>query len=275
MPPRRAVGGAVPSEPLPIIKVRDVLTPRALRRASDRVVKRVAIVQSCYIPWKGYFDLVNSVDEFILYDDCQYTRQDWRNRNRIKTPRGTRWLTIPVTVNGLYQQRLDETEAADPKWSTRHWDIIRHAYRRAPYFEAYADEVESAYVNSASEPRLSKINRGFIEIVSRFLGITTTLKWSTDYAARGSATKRVVDLCEQAGAGLYLSGPSARAYIEESMFAERGIELRYFDYTGYPEYRQLYPPFDHNVSVLDLLFSVGPNARDLMRSFGAEVGAGE
>ena len=150
-------------------------------------MKRVAILQSCYIPWKGYFDLINSVDEFILYDDCQYTRQDWRNRNRIKTPNGTRWLTIPVTIDGLYEQRLDETLVADPDWSSRHWDIVAQAHRKAPFFAAYRDEIEAAYARCASEPRLSAVNRSFLETLCGILGIETTLSWSTDYAASGSS----------------------------------------------------------------------------------------
>jgi hypothetical protein len=237
------------------------------------MMKRVAILQSCYIPWKGYFDLINSVDEFVLYDEVQYTRQDWRNRNRIKTPNGTRWLTVPVTIDGLYNQRIDETLVADSRWATRHWDTIRQAYRRGPYFATYGTEIEAAYASCSDEPRLSAINRTLLEAVCRILGIETKLTWSTEYAAEGSRTERVISLCAQTGAGLYLSGPSARNYIDESLFERAGIELRYFDYQGYPEYPQLHPPFEHNVTVLDLLFNTGPDAPTLMKSFTAPTQA--
>jgi hypothetical protein len=236
-----------------------------------RPPRSVAIVQSSYVPWKGYFDLINSVDEFVLYDDCQYTRQDWRNRNRIKTPNGTRWITIPVTVNNLYEQRLDETHAADPRWALRHWDTIRQAYRRAPYFAKYADKIEAAYMNCRSERRLSKINRTLLEVICEILRIKTTLTWSTSYTTTGSRTERVVNLCTEAGATLYLSGPRARSYLDTSLFKAAEIELRYFDYDGYPEYPQLYPPFEHNVTILDLLFNAGPTAQSLMKSFRAAV----
>ena len=236
-------------------------------------MKRVAIVQSCYIPWKGYFDLINSVDEFVLYDDCQYTRQNWRNRNRIKTAHGTRWLTIPVRVNGLYEQRLDETETADPKWASKHWDIIRQAYRNSPYFTAYADKVERAYSSCRSERRLSMINRSLLELVCEVLHIETDLTWSTEYPASGSRTERVVSVCKEAGATVYLSGPRARSYLEPSVFEQAGIELQYFDYHGYPEYPQLYPPFEHQVTVLDLLFNAGPEACALMKSFAGAARA--
>src|SRR5215510_8709820 len=103
------------------------------------MAKKVAIVQSNYIPWKGYFDLINSVDEFILFDDMQYTKRDWRNRNRIKTPDGVAWLTIPVAVKGKYHQRIADTLVSDPSWIASHWKTIRHCYARAPYFAVYRD----------------------------------------------------------------------------------------------------------------------------------------
>src|SRR5437773_2072333 len=115
--------------------------------------KTVGIVQSCYVPWKGYFDLVNSVDEFILYDDRQFTRRDWRNRNRIKTREGTRWLTIPVQTRGLYEQRIDETLISDPGWAEVHWKTIVHSYAGAPCFSDHRDLLEETYRSVADEPR--------------------------------------------------------------------------------------------------------------------------
>jgi hypothetical protein len=230
--------------------------------------KRVAIVQSCYIPWKGYFDLINMVDEFILFDDRQYTRRDWRNRNRIKTPQGTQWLTIPVEVKGRYEQRIDETRVSDPAWAATHWKTLTHSYASAPHFDDYRGTVEALY-DDASDPRLSIVNRMFLEAISGLLGIETTLSWSTDYEAEGAKTERLVGLCRAAGATSYLSGPSAREYMDESLFDEAGIELEYMDYSGYPEYDQPHPPFEHAVTILDLLFSVGEEAPRYMKSFAA------
>ena len=231
-------------------------------------MKRVAILQSCYVPWKGYFDLLNSVDEFILYDDCQYTRQDWRNRNRIKTAGGTRWLTIPVTVEGLYRQRLDETRVADTSWAEQHWDILRQSYRKAQHFDDLAGEIESSYGACASENLLSLVNRRLLEVVCATLDIRTKLSWSTDYEATGSSTERVVSLCVESEADIYVSGPRGRDYLDEGLFKDAGIELQYFDYDGYREYEQPHPPFEHNVSILDLLFSTGRDATSFMKSFG-------
>ena len=229
--------------------------------------KTVAIVQSCYIPWKGYFDLVNGVDEFILYDDRQFTRRDWRNRNRIKTPDGVRWLTVPVEVKGKYHQRIDETHVADSSWAQRHWRTLVQSYSRAPHFGDYADAFERIYERVALEARLSLINRHLIEGVCDVLGIRTRLSWSTDYAAEGARTERLVSLCRAARADRYLSGPSARAYLDEDAFARAGIEVAYANYEGYPEYAQVHPPFEHGVTVLDLIFHVGAEAPDYMRSF--------
>ena len=229
--------------------------------------KIVGIVQSCYVPWKGYFDLVNSVDEFILYDDRQFTRRDWRNRNRIKTRDGTRWLTIPVQSRGLYEQRIDETLISDAGWADVHWKTIVHSYAGAPYFADYRGQVEGTYRAVAAERRLSHVNRRFLETFGDILGIRTRLSWSTDYAVEGTKTDRLVALCEAAGATEYLSGPRAREYLDEEQFAQAGIRLTYFDYSDYPEYEQPHPPFEHTVSILDLVFSAGPDASRYLKSF--------
>ena len=233
---------------------------------TSQATKTVAIVQSCYIPWKGYFDLINSVDEFILYDDRQYTRRDWRNRNRIKTPTGTIWLSIPVKVKGKYLQRIDETEISDPTWTDRHWRTLVHVYGNAPCFDLYREALRALYVDN-DEIFLSRVNRGFLEGLCNLLGIQTPLAWSTEYPVEGSKTERLVNLCRAAGAKRYLSGPSAKAYLDESLFEREGIEVRYVDYSGYPEYAQLHPPFEHTVSVIDLLVHTGPRAREYMKSF--------
>ncbi|WP_454732092.1 MULTISPECIES: WbqC family protein [Cupriavidus] len=224
----------------------------------------VAIVQSCYIPWKGYFDLIGSVDEFIIYDDMQYTRRDWRNRNLIKTPQGLSWLTLPVKVKGKYFQSIRETELDGQRWRVDHWKALQQNYRRAPHFASIAEVLEP-YYTSHEYTRLSELNRALLEAICSLLGITTKLKWSWDYDLVDGKTERLVSLCEQAGATKYISGPAARDYMEPHYFSDVGIELSYFDYSGYPEYPQLWGGFEHGVSVLDLLFNCGPEARNYMK----------
>ena len=228
--------------------------------------KTIAVVQSNYIPWRGYFDLINSVDEFILYDDVQYTIRDWRNRNVIKTSSGPLWLTIPVEVKGKYFQKIKDTRISDPTWRRRHWASIMHSYSRAKYFPMQKELFKELYLQ-ADDELLSQINYRFIVAICRILGIRTTISWSMDYELVGDKTERLVHLCKQAGATKYFSGPAAKDYLNEDLFQREAIAVDYIDYTGYPEYRQLYPPFESRVSIIDLIFNEGPDATRYMKSF--------
>jgi len=230
-------------------------------------MKRVAILQSSYIPWKGYFDLMRQVDEFILYDDAQFTRRDWRNRNQIKTKDGLLWLTIPVHVKGLFTQVIKDVVISDTGWGGKHFKTIAAAYARAPYFRMYRDMIEELYRGDASL-RLSEVNRRFIEAFADLLGIRTTLSWSMDYELPDGRVERLVSLCQQARATAYLSGPAAKDYIDPKLFADAGIDLSYMEYSGYPEYAQIHPPFTHHVSVIDLIFNVGPAAPEYLQRAG-------
>jgi hypothetical protein len=228
--------------------------------------KTIAVLQSNYIPWRGYFDLIHSVDEFILYDDVQYTIRDWRNRNIIKTQNGPRWLTIPVEVKGKYLQKVKDAVISDPIWGRKHWASIIHNYSRAKYFPMHRELFEDLYLRS-EDKLLSHINYRFIVAICQILGISTTISWSMGYDLIGDKTERLVHLCQQAGATAYLSGPSAKAYLDEALFRNEGIAVSYMDYSGYPEYRQLYPPFEPRVSVIDLILNEGPSATRYMKSF--------
>ena len=227
--------------------------------------KKVAIIQSNYIPWKGYFDIINMVDEFILYDDVQYTKNDWRNRNLVKTKNGKQWLTIPVHQKTL-DQRIKDTLASNDIWRRKHWKTIVQNYSRATYFGEYKDLFEELYLGS-NEKLLSRINYQFIVAICEILGIRTKISWSMDYRLIDGQTERLIDLCNQACATEYLSGPGARDYINDKFFELEEITLTYMDYSDYPEYNQLYAPFEHAVSIIDLIFSEGPNAPKYMKSF--------
>jgi hypothetical protein len=222
--------------------------------------KRVAIIQSNYIPWKGYFDLIAATDEFILYDDAQYTRRDWRNRNQIKTPQGVQWLTVPVRVKGRYHQSIRETEIDGTEWAEQHWTRLRQNYARAPHFARYAPELEALYLHGRHDT-LSALNLAMLTWVNRQLGIATRMSSSSDYTLEGDRTDKLLNLCLQAGATEYLSGPAARDYLDESRFAAAQVAVRWFDYPAYPPYAQLWGEFVHGVTVLDVLFHCGPDAR--------------
>jgi hypothetical protein len=227
-------------------------------------MKKVAIVQSNYIPWKGYFDMIASVDEFILFDDMQYTRRDWRNRNQIKTPQGVQWLTVPVRVKGKYHQTVRETEIDGTEWAQSHWKALVQNYRRAPHFEEISTWLEPYFLNAAYT-HLSILNRMLIEAICGYINISTKISNSWDYVLQPGKTERLASLCEQAGGTEYVSGPAARDYIEPDLFAERGIALTWFDYSGYPEYPQLWGEFTHGVTILDLLFNCGKDAPLFMK----------
>jgi hypothetical protein len=232
-----------------------------------RKEKKVAILQSNYIPWKGYFDMIAAVDEFILYDDMQYTRRDWRNRNKIKTPQGLQWLTVPVKVKGKYHQTIRETEIDGADWVEAHWKSLSQNYRRAPHYEEIADLFEPLY-RQHKHTHLSALNRQFIVAVCGYLGITTRISNSWDYILNDGKTERLAGLCLQAGGTEYISGPAAKGYIDESVFSEHDIKLTWFDYSGYPEYPQLWGEFAHGVTILDLLFNCGKVARHYMKFLG-------
>jgi hypothetical protein len=231
--------------------------------------KKIAILQSNYIPWKGYFDLINSVDEFIFYDCVQYTKHDWRNRNKIKTAAGPKWITIPVTTTDLFTTTVAEAQVADPQWRRKHWSSISQNYSRARYFQDYASVFQCIYEDD--ETSLSKINQRLIRSVCDVLEIRTEITDSTKYELIGDKNERLVNLCKQAGAAIYLSGPAAQDYLNESLFAQADIEVQWMDYSGYPEHKQLFPPFDHFVTVLDLIFNEGPNAPQFMKSFPTSI----
>jgi hypothetical protein len=225
-------------------------------------MKKVAIVQSNYVPWKGYFDLIAAVDEFILYDEVQFTKNDWRNRNRIKTPKGLEWLSIPVGQD--IRRRIRDVELPDPRWQEKHWKTLEANYGRAAHFAEVARVFEPLYLER-SHSHLSPLNREFIEVICRYLGIATRISDCSDYELAGGKTERLVSLALQAGASEYVSGPSARSYLDERAFAGRGLRLCWFDYAGYPEYPQLWGAFAHEVSILDLLFNCGRDAPRYMR----------
>lgn len=227
-------------------------------------MKKIAILQSNYIPWKGYFDMIAAVDEFILYDDMQYTRRDWRNRNQIKTPQGIQWLTVPVSVKGKYHQTIRETEIDGTDWAAAHWRTLQQNYRRAPHFAEIAQWLEPLYLQE-SYTHLSQLNRRLIEAICRYLSIKTTISSSWDYTLQDGKTERLVDLCVKAGGSEYISGPAARDYIDEGLFSAAGIKLSWFDYAGYPEYPQMWGEFAHGVTILDLLFNCGRDAPRYMR----------
>lgn len=230
-------------------------------------MKSVAILQSNYIPWKGYFDLIAAVDEFILYDEVQFTKNDWRNRNKIKTATGVEWLSVPVGQD--IRRNIRDVVLPNSDWQEKHWRTLKTNYAKARYFPQIATILEPIY-RAQNHRHLSALNRNLIVAICDYLGITTRISDSADYPVHpgdengGGKTARLVSLCLQAQATHYVSGPSARSYLDVGAFAGQGITVSWFEYAGYPEYPQRWDGFEHAVSILDLLFNCGPSAAQYM-----------
>lgn len=219
---------------------------------------KVAISQSNYIPWKGYFDMIAKSDVFVLYDEMQYTRRDWRNRNKIKTPNGLIWLTIPVKAKGNYYQKINEIRVSDRGWAKKHLKSIELNYKKAAYFETVFPLIEQWYKEAAEFDFLSEINRFFLEKICDRIGIKTRLVNSSQYTITGSKTEALISILDQMdNVDVYISGPSAKDYLNTTPFQSRDIEIEWMDYQHYPEYTQLYGSFEHGVSVLDVLLNCG------------------
>ena len=228
-------------------------------------MKKIAILQSNYIPWKGYFDLINMVDEFIFYDEVQYTKNDWRNRNKIKTPQGIQWLTIPVRQESL-DQKIKDTKISDKKWNIKHWRTISQNYSKSKYFKDYKDIFEELYLK-CDEEYLSQINYKFITTINEILEIKTKLIWSSEFELVDGQTEKLLGICKDCNADIYLSGPAAKDYFNEDLAKQENIKVEWMDYSGYKEYEQLNPPFEHGVTILDLIFNKGDRAKEFMKSF--------
>ncbi|MGP8215901.1 MAG: WbqC family protein [Bacteroidia bacterium] len=231
-------------------------------------MKKLFIIQTNYIPWKGYFDAINMVDEVILYDSMQYTKNDWRNRNKIKTVQGAQWLTIPIDVKGKLNQRIDEAVVSDQHlgWRENHWKTIQMNYSKAPHFKLYLSAFRDLYKNNG-ETYLSKINYSFITLINSILGIKTPMRWSSEFELKGDKNEKLVNICKDTRTTDYFTGPSAKSYLNEALFEKEGIKVHYLDYSSYPEYKQLYGDFIHELSIVDLIFNEGPNMHKYMKSF--------
>ena len=221
-------------------------------------MKTLVVLQSNYIPWKGYFDLIHDADVFIFYDDLQFTKNDWRNRNKIKTIKGSKWLSIPVGTSA--NRLICEVALDDAGWQRSHWDSLRQQYEKRPYFKLYRSFFESVYLGKQWK-NLSELNQFLIRHISHeILGIPTQFRDSREFELDGQKLDRLLDLVVKSKATRYVSGPAAKDYIQPERFEALGIDLVWKDYSNYPEYPQAHPPFEHGVTILDLLFNVGPEA---------------
>ncbi len=228
---------------------------------------KCVILQPSYIPWRGYFHQISKADLFIFYDDVQFDKNGWRNRNRIKTSQGLQWLTIPVHTKGSVQESIPINKIKiswEKPWNLHHWRGIQFAYRKAPFFEKYFE-----YFSQVFDRKLELLSDFTIQTtieLAQLLGIehTSFLRSSEIDSIDGEKTDRLISILNKVGADHYISGPSARNYIEQEKFSAAGIKLEYMTY-AYSEYEQLYPPFEPQVSIIDLLFMKGKDSLIFMK----------
>jgi hypothetical protein len=196
----------------------------------------------------------------VIYDEVQYTRRDWRNRNKIKTPTGDLWLSIPVEVKNKYHQKISDAKISNHFWQKKHWLSIKTNYAAAPYFKLYSDFFEDLYLQSKYN-YLVDVNYAFIYAICNILKINTKISSANEFAiGETERNKRLIDICKISAATHYYSGLSGKNYLNEQLFLEAGIEIKYIDYGLYQPYSQLHNKFSNNVSVLDLIFNAGPDA---------------
>jgi hypothetical protein len=226
---------------------------------------KIAISQPTYLPWLGYFDLIDQVDTFVLLDDVQFEKQSWQQRNRIKTPQGLHWLTVPVVFRGRLHQLIKDVQIRVPEFHEDHLRAMELNYRRAVFFQSYYENL--ATILSSAGPLLAELNIRLIEWGMTVLGIRTPLVRSSDLKQEGKKTELLAKICKALRASQYVSPMGAAVYLlgEKEALEKHGVEVVFQNYT-HPEYSQLFPPFVPYACVADLLFNVGPDALGIIRS---------
>jgi hypothetical protein len=230
---------------------------------------RVGIIQSAYVPWRGYFDFIRSVDVFVLFDDIAISRPPgWRVRNRVKLPEGVRWLTVPL--DGLRGQPPIDAVTTMPleSWMPSHLGLLRRSFARAPFADDAIGLWQGALGQASTS--LSDLNHRLIGSICDYLGIKTTLRQARPLGATGHKSERLLSVLQALGATSYLSGPAAQSYLDVQRFADAGIDVLYKTY-DYPPYPQSWGPFVGEVTVLDLIAHLGPASAELMVSETAPV----
>jgi hypothetical protein len=217
---------------------------------------KVVVLQSNYIPWKGYFDLINDADVFVYYDEVKYTKNDWRNRNKIYSVNGEQWLSIPIFKDAV-KLKISEVKIEGTSWQELHHKSIYYAYKKAPFFSQIESLIDEVYLEK-KWLSLIELDRFLIEKISSMIGIQTRFVDSKNFDLSGERVDRLINILTQLGATQYISGPAAKDYLSDSeyLFEKNKIELIYKDYSAYPQYKQMREPFVHSVSILDLLVNV-------------------
>jgi hypothetical protein len=225
----------------------------------------VAGHQPHYLPWIGYFSKILQADRFCLVDSIQFEKKWFQSRNKIRTPSGEIWLSVPVVTSGRFDQNISDVEIDEKlPWRRKHWKSILLGYQKAPHFRRYADFFEDVYAREWK--MLVDLNEHVIRGVLGFLGIEKDLVRSSTFKPVGSKTDLLIDICRKTGADGYLSGTGgAHQYVDEGKFAQAGL-LHRFQTFRHPVHPQIHGgEFVPRLAVLDLLFNCGPESGDIVR----------
>jgi len=228
-------------------------------------VTTIAIMQPTYLPWIGYFGMIDRADTFVFLDTVQFARRSWQQRNRIKTANGPQMLTVPVHKKGARDQKIAEVQIdADSHFAEKHIRAIEHALSKAPYFKDYAGDLFG--ILQVDHPKLADLNINLITWLTGALGVSCRFLRSSNIEASGAKADLLANICEALDGNVYISAPGSRDYIETSdAFDSHGITVAYHRYE-HPTYPQLYGDFEPYMSAIDLLFNVGPQSLERIRS---------
>lgn len=228
--------------------------------------KKAVIMQPTFLPWLGYFDLIDQADVFIFLDNVQFEKQSWQQRNRIRTPHGLEWVTVPVLIKGRFGQIIKDTELNKSVFAEKHLKHIRQNYSRALYFKAYFDEFAEVFVKAYKNLKLGHFNMEIIKWLCSKLLITANFVLSSELEASGKRSELLVNILKALGIDLYISPPGSSVYLEKEydLFQERAISVFFQNYV-HPEYSQVYKPFMPYASCLDLLFNEGEKSAQIIR----------
>jgi hypothetical protein len=242
-------------------------------------LKRVTLLQSNYLPWRGYFDFMAKSDEFIVYDSCQYTVNDWRNRNQVKMLDGVRWITVPVITKGRFGQRIVDAEVVDHKWAKTHLGTLTTSVSKAAFGKPVLDLLGDCYARAGKSRWLHEINVSFLETIHSYLGFECRLTDDSEYGLESiadlSPSAKVAELVRRAGGDRYLTGPRGLDYLEPADFTAREIAIEVLDYSTLAPYPQLYGEFVDHLSVIDLLANVGAESASHLTATVREVPASD
>lgn len=225
-------------------------------------MKTISILQPGYIPWLGFFEQMARADVFVIYDDVQYDKHSWRNRNRIKTAQGIQWLSVPVLTSQKSGQLVHEVEIDNKTpWQKKHLRALEQNYARAPFFKQYYPILEEGYTCQWTD--LLSCDMFFINNFKSLLGIDTELRYSSGLVSQGKSTERLVAICKELEADIFYEGAAGKNYIDDTLFSQTGIQLIYQDYK-HPQYSQLHGEFISHLSIVDLLLNVGPKSIEVL-----------